>query len=268
MHIAARGYIQRRQGNLEEALGHIEKASVLDSRNIEIRFDGLASTYRVLRRYTDAIREFDRTLAIQPGFYDAKVQKGWAYFDRDGQLDTLRAALYGNTSKEDNFEIPAWNRYNLEAFSDRYDDALRIARAAPDVMTKQSLYLVRPLLVGHAEKLRGNSAAARIAYDSARVMLEKALREQPGAPRVVASLGHAYAGLGRMADARRLARHLERLPRWRGAGGTVCYRRRHLPGAAGHPLPASSGRNQAVVDRQLRGLGRRRAGRRRSHLHQ
>jgi TolB-like protein/Flp pilus assembly protein TadD len=207
--IAARGYVARRQGKLVEALEPLERAAVLDPLNVQIRTDGLAGTNEFLRRFSEAIRQYDRGLVIEPNYYDAKVLRGWAYFDRDGQLDTLRAALYGNAAPEGNYEIEAWGKFRLEAFARRYDDLLRVARAAPDVMTNQSVYLVRPLLVGHAQKLRGDMAAARVAYDSARVMLEQALHEQPHDPRVLASLGLAQAGLGRNAEARRLARRVQ-----------------------------------------------------------
>jgi tetratricopeptide (TPR) repeat protein len=130
--------------------------------------------------------------------------------------------LYGNTAPEGNYEIEAWNKFRLAAFARRYDDLLRVARAAPDLMTNQNVYLVRPLLVGQALQLRGDIAAARVAFDSARVMLEQALREHPNDPRVLASLGLAQAGLGRNAEARRLARRvLDTMPktldywRWR-----------------------------------------------------
>lgn len=46
-----------------------------------------------------------------------------------------------------------------------------------------------------------DSLHAKSSYESARILLEKVILEQPDDPRVHSSLGLAYAGLGRMEEA-------------------------------------------------------------------
>ena len=67
----------------------------------------------------------------------------------------------------------------------------------------------------------GRSAPARASYDSARLVLERKLAEDPEDPRLHSALGLALAGLGRSAEAIRSSdRAVELLPisreAWRG----------------------------------------------------
>jgi eukaryotic-like serine/threonine-protein kinase len=59
------GFVHRRMGNWEQAIAAMEKAAVLDPRYAEIPLN-LANTYRVLHRYPEAVRSFDRAWALAP----------------------------------------------------------------------------------------------------------------------------------------------------------------------------------------------------------
>jgi tetratricopeptide (TPR) repeat protein len=74
--------------------------------------------------------------------------------------------------------------------------------AMPDqAFETQIVYFPKPLYAAWAHRLRGDEPAARAAFDSARVSLERLVRENPEDGRFTTSLGYAYAGLGRSQDA-------------------------------------------------------------------
>ena len=60
------GYIQRREGNWQEATRNLERAAELDPRNFHTLHQ-LALTYQAQRRYQDQARMYNRALAIIPG---------------------------------------------------------------------------------------------------------------------------------------------------------------------------------------------------------
>jgi hypothetical protein len=70
-------------------------------------------------------------------------------------------------------------------------------------------YSPRALCAAWAHVVQGDTAAARIAFDSARVALDSAVRALSDDWRVHAARGQALAGLGRRVDALREARWLE-----------------------------------------------------------
>jgi serine/threonine-protein kinase len=72
---------------------------------------------------------------------------------------------------------------------------LQIAR--DDIFAGQSFFLPTALYAAWAHELRGDKAAARAAFDAARVRLESSLSEIPDDWRVHAARGMALAGLGR-----------------------------------------------------------------------
>ena len=77
------------------------------------------------------------------------------------------------------------------------------------VFEGQDFFLPSSLYAAWAHQLRGDRSAARAAFDSARVLLDSALRELPDDWRVHAARGLALAGLGRRDEALREARWLQ-----------------------------------------------------------
>ncbi len=80
----------------------------------------------------------------------------------------------------------------------------------------QTFYLPSALYAAWAHELRSDQAAARAAFDSARVRLDLALSELPNDWRIHAAHGLALAGLGRRDGALREARWLQQSVVYRG----------------------------------------------------
>lgn len=82
----------------------------------------------------------------------------------------------------------------------------------------ESYYICYPasLYSAWARQMRGDSAAARAAFDSSRVTLDSVIKDLPEDWRVHAARGLALAGLGRRDEAVREARWLQQSFRYRG----------------------------------------------------
>jgi hypothetical protein len=127
-----------------------------------------------------------------------------ARFYAEGELDSLRAVA-GRLPRDDNKVAP-----NGEAFDEMYGRTYRIELAYLERDGALMLGLLSPapgnlVRVGQAYVLLGNPAAAAAAFDSARVLLEAQVIEQPLAPGPLWDLGLSYGPLGRIDDARDVA---------------------------------------------------------------
>jgi serine/threonine-protein kinase len=203
--LAAIGYTYRRLGDWPQVFAAFEQATQLNPRNATLFYDLGGHSYVATRRYADAVRAYDRALALAPDLHDAAIRKGYVYLHWQGQLDTLRAVVARLPA---DLHLPELDiaRVDLALWERDPDQLLQLLNtlAAP-VFETQLAYLPKQVYAGWAHSLRGDELAARAAFDSARVLLEPLARERPGDERIRAALGYAYAGLGRSADAERIA---------------------------------------------------------------
>jgi serine/threonine-protein kinase len=201
----------RRLGNWTQVLSVSEKTAQLDPRNAQNFLTG-APTYELLRRYPDAVRTYERALSLAPDLHAAAINRAWAYARWQGQLDTLRAALnrlpkdeeltfFGSVAAQ-RVQLLLWER-NAEGLQEQ----LRLE--GRDVFEGQDFFLPSTLYAGWAYRLRGDRAAARVAFDSACVRLDAAARKLPDDWRVHVARGLALAGLGRREEALGEARWLQ-----------------------------------------------------------
>jgi serine/threonine-protein kinase len=194
------GATHRRLGNWDEVLAMFEKATQLDPRDADLFSDLGGNSYRYVRRYADAVHAYDQALGIAPDLHEVAIDRAWAYVFWQGQLDTLRAvlsrvprdaqlAVYGNVDSQ---------RAALLLLERNAENLLRMLQIArDDIFAGQSFFLPTALYAAWAHELRGDQAAARAAFDAARVRLESSLSEIPDDWRVHAARGMALAGLGR-----------------------------------------------------------------------
>ena len=200
---SAIGRAYRTQGRWEEAIRAFEQALSFDPQHVSSAFD-LATTLSRLRRYEEAIRYWNRYLALAPDAYQGKVIKGNAYLRWQGTVDTL-AAIFR--------QLPAdWQRRSfttrvlIARIQRRPADALAALDLAPrqaveDPDSHNAPLLQRAQVYGDM----GDSVRARAYYDTARVALERSVAERPGDFRRLVAVGVAYAGLGLAEQAKRAA---------------------------------------------------------------
>jgi TolB-like protein/Flp pilus assembly protein TadD len=205
------GAVHRRLGNWDEAVAAWEEATRLDPRDAA-QFRELGNTYAVLRRYSEALREFDRALGVAPDLWSAAVDKGFVYVVWRGELDTLEAVLLRSNdvlagSSRDSLIL----RVDL-LFWKRQGDSMvtALSSAGIPVLEGPSFSWPTALYVAFAHQLRGDDSAARAAFEVARAFVDSVLRERPDDFRIHQARGLALASLGRREAALQEARWLER----------------------------------------------------------
>ena len=92
-------------------------------------------------------------------------------------------------------------RLRVELADRDYPAALALLAEVPEIVETQFLVRPRTLMAARVHSLIGNTAAARVNSDSARVLIEQKLATSPDDQRLYSALGLALAGLGRHADA-------------------------------------------------------------------
>jgi TolB-like protein/Flp pilus assembly protein TadD len=202
---------RRRLGNWEEYAQAFEKAIQLDPRDVDLLSDVGGGTYRRMGRYADAIRLYDRALSIAPDVHAVALAKAWVYVAWKGQLDTLRSVL--NSLPRELRLGEGASRTSHDArrlLLERKPDSLLQLLAAGRVMVLESVTDFDPtqLYAAWAHQLRGDSGAARAAFDSALVFLDSAILKLPDDWPVHRARGMALAGLGRRDAALREVRWL------------------------------------------------------------
>jgi serine/threonine-protein kinase len=207
------GYAHRRLGNWDEVFAAFERAAQLDPRDEKVFQDLGGVTYRVTHRYADAVRASDRALILDPGFDMAAVDKGWVYIEWRGELDTLRAALDPLPQEHElgmHLGSATLQRAMLLLLGRQADSLLGLLAATRKrVLGLYGEFSPTSLYAAWAHQLRGDRAAARGAFDSARVLLDSVMMDLPDDYRVHVARGLALAGLGWREEALREARWLE-----------------------------------------------------------
>jgi serine/threonine protein kinase/tetratricopeptide (TPR) repeat protein len=193
--IAYMGYIRRRQGDLEEAASYFKKALELNPKDASKALD-LGQTYTYLRRYQEAEHYYDRSISLAP---DQTLPYYWKSknYIQQGLLENARITL-GEMPKTDQESIRAWHNQLgiVEALERNFQKALEQIFSGADESDTE-----RQLRAGLIYMYMNEPELAHGYFDSARILLEKIVKEQPDSDPAHSLLGYAYAGLGRKEDA-------------------------------------------------------------------
>jgi tetratricopeptide (TPR) repeat protein len=207
--LASVGYVERRQGRWEEAVATLRKAAELDPGSARVYYD-LGETLLLVRRYDEAgvvLRRGIETAPDEPDNYFVLMRALCNRGDVPRAREPLRQAMTRMRLARltGNFLPPA---YLIAP-----DDSLRRAYQSLSLNDRGSDTTGYYFFRGELDRLSGALEPARARYDSARVVLEGAVRQAPEDYGFRAKLGLTYARLGRHADAIREGRKaVELLP--------------------------------------------------------
>ena len=205
-------------GNWDSVLVAVDHARRLDPRNANL-LHGIGDKYHYLHRYREAIATYRSALALAPDLIQTRLSIAWSYILWKGQFDTLRAVLRGLPQDAEAGLGGAriiGDRFALFMMERRPDSALSLLRVAPWALGgSPDATLARTTTAAPAYILRGDTAAARAAYDSAAAILDSRERAHPEDVDLHRSRGEVLAWLGRRAEALREARWLERSDAYR-----------------------------------------------------
>ena len=208
------GYIQRRQGRWEEAIGNLERAIELDLRNLN-RLDQAAAGYGMIRRYVEVKSKLDRALIIAPNDLEVKAERALVavYWKADTRplhqvIDEIRTTNPAAMPK-------IASRWLLCALGERdvaaAKDALLASGEIP--LGQNAVNFTRPFVEGVIARMTNDEYKAQLAFTAARAEQEKAVQAQPDYGPAWCVLSVIDAALGRKEEALREGRRaVELLP--------------------------------------------------------
>jgi TolB-like protein len=225
---ALTGYIDRRQGRWAESTRNLERAVQLDPRNPLI-LRNVAVNYVHLRRYAEAAALLDRSLAIGPKDVLVRINRAWVDFNCRGDLRPLHTTIDAILA-EDPAAAPElagdWLHLALCGRDLAGADRALAAMTSDEAFTIGHIYFTRAFGKAVVARLRGETEAARTAFEAARVQQEALVRAQPAHAPTLCALALIKAGLGKKEEALREGRRaVELVPIERDAlvGGDMIF---------------------------------------------
>ena len=190
----ALGLVTRRQGKWDESIAHFERCLALDPRNAEV-LSNTAWTYAMLRKFPAALKLYDRALEITPNDLDLVAAKAGTY-QADGKLKEAATLL-----KEINVQSPIqpfitkMTQLRLER---NHAEAVRLlqTRQAQFQFASQIDQGTNQVILAFAQRLAGDTAAAKATAEQARDTLKQLCRDQPDNSFFAQQLALANAALG------------------------------------------------------------------------
>jgi serine/threonine-protein kinase len=205
---AVLGYVLTRQGRVGDANEHLAAAlDVSPNRTFDLNYMGF--NFLRVREYPEAIRYFDKALSIEPDFVDPYRGKAEAFVRLDS--NTQRAWRLIEEAREKTGSPMVETRLALALLDRDYERALAVLSGSESIRDAQNSWIPRALLFALVYRLMHEDMLAREYFDSSLTVIETKIRDAPEDDRVRASLGKAYAGLGRVAEAIRAGEMAVRL---------------------------------------------------------
>ena len=190
----ALGLVTRRQGKWDESIAHFERCLALDPRNAEV-LSNAAWTYAMLRKFPAALKLYDRALEITPDDLDIVAAKAGTY-QAEGNLKEAAALLTGiNVQSPIQPFITKMTQLRLER---NHGEAVRLlqARQAQFQFASQIDQGTNQVILAFAQRLAGDTAAAKATAEQARNTLKPLCRDQPDNSFFAQQLALANAALG------------------------------------------------------------------------
>jgi tetratricopeptide (TPR) repeat protein len=197
-------YVTRRRGQWDQSESYFNEAERLDPRNVTLLTQHAVS-YMSLRRFPEALRKLDQVLNITPEDVDTLASKA-AYAQAEGDLPraaALLAPLHPNADDSPALETQVYQTI-LERRSGQIIPRLTEILAKPDPALGYINGELR-FLLGWAQEVAGDHAAAQETWRQARSELEPFLKEQPENFTLIGDLALTNIGLGDKAAALALA---------------------------------------------------------------
>ena len=190
----ALGLVTRRQGKWDESIAHFERCLALDPRNAEV-LSNAAWTYAMLRKFPAALKLYDRALEIIPDDLDIVAAKAGTY-QAEGNLKEAATLLTGiNVQSPIQPFITKMTQLRLER---NHAEAVRLlqARQAQFQFASQIDQGTNQVILAFAQRLAGDTAAAKATAEQARDTLKPLCRDQPDNSFFAQQLALANAALG------------------------------------------------------------------------
>jgi TolB-like protein/Flp pilus assembly protein TadD/class 3 adenylate cyclase len=196
------GAIQRRQGKWGESNANFEKAATLDPKNADI-LTNLAFSYMAQRNFEAADKILDRATVAAPQLSEACAIRGLLAIHWKGDLSSAENEFSKIPAEGDPAGLITWGRAWILMLKRKFPDALQVVQQFRGETLATSTACPRPkaLLEGQFYLYQGDKEKARIAFEHARPVAERLVREAPQEPTRHGQLGLILAALGQKEEA-------------------------------------------------------------------
>ena len=212
--IRAIGATERRQGKWESSTKNYKRAVSRNPKDA-VLIRNLALNYVAMRDFANAARTFDRALALVPQDFEMKSLRAWVDVYWKGDFTRFHALLNEAPSGPDTSPVAALARFNVQLFERKFDEGLAALARTPfeNMRGETSAPLPKSFLAAQLHRAKGDAEQARLAYEQALPVAERALADSPGDAARYALVGLIQAGLERNEEAVRAGRRaVEVLP--------------------------------------------------------
>ena len=195
--LAARGFVQRRQGRFDDAIASFKQALAHDPRNSGLANE-LGETNLETSRFADAETWFQRALALDPDNLTARIFNANSILFRTGDVALALAAAQGDAP------ILKQQRVILLTYQRKYREALTLLDSVPDTPDNFSITSgSKALQMANLYRLAGDATRAQPLFEKALVQARAHLEMQQGINMAFVwnNLASAELGLGHTAAA-------------------------------------------------------------------
>jgi len=195
-------FVFRRQGKLDETATILRQVADLDPQNAQLLLN-LGETLALMRGLTEAVRCLDGSIALTPDWARPYGLKARYLLRLGGDVSGAGTSLTSaaNLGVAEDHDV-TYAAILLELLTRSYQAGLeRLSSESHDSFDNQFWFVPKVLLQAQLYGLLGQREAELRGYRAATALLEARVRTTPDDARLHGSLGIAYAGLGRKADA-------------------------------------------------------------------
>jgi TolB-like protein/Tfp pilus assembly protein PilF len=206
------GIIERRQNKWDASTRHLEEALQLDPRNVQYISELTGSNYLAMRRYADAIRVLDETLAWKGNDFGLGLTRALIYFFWKADLGPWKQLVAGEFTKNADPNDLITARLNLALLERDYHTAEQIlVSPGGNEFDDDGFFTPREFNEAIVARALGDTAKANMAFQAARERAAAAVRQRPDDSKALIALAQSDAELGRKEDAIREAERATQL---------------------------------------------------------
>jgi TolB-like protein/Flp pilus assembly protein TadD len=187
------GAIERRQGKWKESTANLQKAASLSPKDAWV-LQNLADNYYATRSFEAADKIFDRAIEAAPSSFGPRAEKAKLAIDWKGDLSVMETALTQVPTGVDPDGLVTFARVQLLLLQRKFSGALALLQQSPQ--DASHFDKPRELFEGAIYTFLNDKEKAFSAFERARPIAEKALRESPDDASRHVTLGLILAGLG------------------------------------------------------------------------